>query len=132
MRRVILATCVLLAMGGAAEAESTKPVQRFVCVFDEHVSPETTRLSSKSPLRIEFIVDGTGHAFAVGRNVYPVKVIPGDNGITFLEVLVTGCRSDDNNQQTGESGAQPPHHHCWRVGSQSVLWHLRVRAVCEN
>ena len=88
---VILATCVLLAMGGAAEAESTKPVQRFVYVFDEHVSPETTRLSSKSPLRIEFIVDGTGHAFAVGRNVYPVKVIPGDNGITFLEVLVTGA-----------------------------------------
>ena len=91
MRGVILATCVLLAMGGAAKAESTKPVQRFVCVFDEHVSPETTRLSSKSPLRIEFIVDGTGHAFAVGRNVYPVKVIPGDNGITFLEVLVTGA-----------------------------------------
>ena len=24
-------------------------------------------------------------------NVYPVKVIPGDNGITFLEVLVTGA-----------------------------------------
>ena len=91
MREVILAACVLLAMGGAAGAESTKPVQRFVCVFDKHVSPETTRLSSRSPLRIEFLVDGTGHAFAVGRNVYPVKVIPGENGITFLEVLVTGA-----------------------------------------
>ena len=91
MRGVILAACVLLAMGGAAGAESTKPVQRFVCVFDKHVSPETTRHSSRSPLRIEFMVDGTGHAFAVGRNVYPVKVISGENGITFLEVLVTGA-----------------------------------------
>ena len=32
MRGVILAACVLLVMGGAARAESTKPVQRFVCV----------------------------------------------------------------------------------------------------
>ena len=87
----ILATCVLLAMGGAAVAESAKPVQRFVCVFDKHASPETNRLSSANPLRIEFMVDGTGHAFAAGRNVYPVKVIPGDNGVTFLEVLVTGA-----------------------------------------
>lgn len=91
MRGAILATCVLLAMSGAAVAESAKPVQRFVCVFDQHVSPETTRPSSVNPLRIEFMVDGTGHAFAVGRNVYPVKVIPGDNGITFLEVLITGA-----------------------------------------
>jgi hypothetical protein len=82
---------VLLAMGGAAMAESAKPVQRFVCVFDKHVSAETSRLSSTNPLRIEFMVDGTGHAFAVGRNVYPVKVMPGDNGVTFLEVLVTGA-----------------------------------------
>ena len=91
MRGVILATYVLLAMGGAVGAESTKPVQRFVCVFDKHVSPDTTQLSDKSPLRIEFMVDGTGHAFAVGRNIYPVHVIPGDSGITFLEVLVTGA-----------------------------------------
>ena len=89
MRRVLLATCVLLAMDGAAKAENT--VKRFVCVFDEHVSPETPRLSSKSPLRLEFMVDGTGHGFAVGRNTYPVKVLPGDNGVTFLEVLVTGA-----------------------------------------
>ena len=91
VRGVILAVCMLLAMGGAAMAESTEPVQRFVCVFDMHVSPETTRLSDKSPLRIEFMVDGTGRAYAVGRNIYPVKVIPGDSGITFLEVLVTGA-----------------------------------------
>ena len=91
MRGAILATCVLLAMGGAAMADSVKPVQRFVCVFDKHVSAETSRLSSTNPLRIEFMVDGTGHAFAVGRNVYPVRVIPGDNGVTFLEVLVTGA-----------------------------------------
>ena len=37
------------------------------------------------------MVDGTGHAFAVGRNVYPVMVIPGDSGMTFLEVLATGA-----------------------------------------
>ena len=91
MRGVILAACALLAVGGAAWAESIKPVQRFVCVFDKHVSPETTRLSSKSPLRTEFMVDATGRAFGVGRYVYPVKVLPGNNGITFLEVLVTGA-----------------------------------------
>ena len=37
------------------------------------------------------MVDGIGHIFAVGRNVHPFKVIPGDNGITFLEMLITGA-----------------------------------------
>ncbi len=87
----ILATCVLLAMGAAAMANSAKPVQRFVCVFDKHVSAKTSRLSSTNPLRIEFMVDGTGDAFAVGQYINPVRVIPGDNGVTFLEVLVTGA-----------------------------------------
>ena len=91
MRGVILATCVLLAAIVAAGAESAKPAQRFVCVFDEHVPPEATRLSNKSTLRIEFIVDGTGHAFAVGRNVNRVKVISGIDGMTFPEALVTGA-----------------------------------------
>ena len=91
MRGAILATCVLLEMGGAAMAENTTSVQRFECMFDKHVSTEISRPANTSPLRIEFMVDGTGHAFAVGRNVYPVKVIPGSNGVTFLEVLVTGA-----------------------------------------
>ena len=69
MRGMIHATCVLLAMCRTAAAESTKSVQRFVCVFDKHVSPETTRLSSVNPLRIKFVVDRTGHAFAVAGNV---------------------------------------------------------------
>lgn len=87
----MLAAFMLLATDGAVGVESVKPVQRFVCLFDEYVSPETTGLSRENPLRIEFMVDGTGHAFAVGRNVYPVKVVPGATGITFLEVLATGA-----------------------------------------
>ena len=103
VRGVILATCVLLAAVVAAGAESTKPAQRFVCVFDEHVPPKTTRLSNKNTLRIEFIVDGSGHAFAVGRNVNPVKVISGIDGMTFLEVLVTGAVQTTTMNKRGEA-----------------------------
>ena len=71
MRGVVLATCMLVAMNAAAEAESTKTVQRFVCVFDEHVSAETTVFSRTDPLHLQFIVRGDGSAYAVGRNVYP-------------------------------------------------------------
>ncbi|MCY4303839.1 MAG: hypothetical protein OXC62_03505 [Aestuariivita sp.] len=42
-------------------------------------------------MRIEFTIDGTGHAFAVGRNVYPVQVVTGYQGTTFFEVLATGA-----------------------------------------
>ncbi len=91
MRGTLLAACVLLTVDGAA-AESAKPVLHFVCVFERYVSPETGRLSrAADPLRFEFTVDKAGRAFAVGRDVYPVKVITGDSGVTFLEVLATGA-----------------------------------------
>ena len=55
------------------------------------------------PLRYEFVVDGTGHAFAIGRNVYPVQVIKGSEGITFLEVLKTGAVQTTTIQKTGKA-----------------------------
>ena len=91
MRGVVLATCMLVAMNAAAEAESTKTVQRFVCVFDEHVSAETTVFSRTDPLHLQFIVRGDGSAYAVGRNVYPAEWRLGYSGVTFLEVLKTGA-----------------------------------------
>ncbi len=66
-------------------------VQRFSCVFKERVSQDMDTAVPEKPLRIEFIVDETGHAFAVGRNVFPVRSIVGDQGITFLEELSTGA-----------------------------------------
>ena len=103
MRGVILATCMLFAVSAATEAESTKPVQRFVCVFDEHVSAETTGLSRNSPLRFEFIVDETGEAFAVAHKVYPVKWLLGDSGMTFFEVLTTGAVQTTTINDLGEA-----------------------------
>ena len=104
VRGVVLATCMLLvAMNAAAEAESTKPVQRFVCVFDEHVSAETTGLSRTSPLRFEFIVDETGYAFAVAQIAYPVKWLLGDSGMTFFEVLTTGAVQTTTINDQGEA-----------------------------
>ena len=58
---------------------------RPVCVAHDE------RITAQSPLRFEFLVDATGHAFAVGRFVAPIKVISGDSAITFLEVLKTGA-----------------------------------------
>ncbi|MYG52990.1 MAG: hypothetical protein F4204_11780 [Rhodospirillaceae bacterium] len=91
MRGIILAAFVLLATGGAVGAERAKPVQRFVCLFDKHISPETDGISHKSPLTYEFTVDGTGQAFAVGKNIYPVRVVVGDRAVTFLEELASGA-----------------------------------------
>ena len=79
---------LLALMAGPAAAESS--VTRFVCVFDRHVTPDLgIVISSENPLKLELVVDATGHAFAVGRNVYPVRVHTGDKGVTFLEELVT-------------------------------------------
>ncbi len=96
----LLVLCVA-AVSGSVKAEST--VQRFVCVFDRHVSPETNGVSSDSTLRTEFVVDGTGHAFAVGRNVYPVRVVVGNQGVTFLEELVTGAVQTTTIHETGSA-----------------------------
>ena len=93
---------LLLTTSGSA-ASSERSVQRFLCVFDQHVSPETGRISRDNPLRYEFVVDGTGHAFAVARNVYPVEVITGDQGITFLEVLKTGAVQTTTIHKTGSA-----------------------------
>lgn len=65
---------ISLALNPIGSSASERPI-RFLCVFDRHVSPETGRVSRSNPLRYEFVVDGTGHAFAVGRNVYPVQAI---------------------------------------------------------
>ena len=101
MRGLVLAACALLATGGAALAE--KPVQRFVCVFDRHVSPETNGIAAQRPLRFEFMVDATGHAFAVGQFVVPIKVITGDSAITFLEVLKTGGVQSTTMNKSGDA-----------------------------
>ena len=62
-----------------------------------------SQLSSANPLRIEFMIDGTGHAFAVGHNVYPVEAIPGANGVTFLEVLESGAVQTTTVNKQGEA-----------------------------
>ena len=113
MRRVfrdafILAVVISLGLSplfttSGSAASSERPVQRFLCVFDQHVSPKTGQISRDDSLRYEFVVDETGHAFAVGRNVYPVKVITGDQGITFLEVLKTGAVQTTTIHKTGSA-----------------------------
>ena len=101
---------MLVAMNAVAEAESTKTVQRFVCVFDEHVSAETTGFSRTDPLHLQFIVRGDGSAYAVGRNIYPAEWRLGYSGVTFVEVLKTGAVQTTTIDHQGESCAQPPHH----------------------
>ena len=100
MRTLLRVVCVLVAVSGSAAAE--QPV-RFFCVFNQYVSPETEGISHAEPLRIEFVVDGTGHAFAVGRNVYPVRIVTGDQGITFLEELVSGAVQSTTIHKTGDA-----------------------------
>ena len=84
-----LAICLWWAM--PTSAEDHLPIQHFSCVFEERVSPTTGGVSHTETLRIEFFVDRTGHAFAVGRNVYPVRVVVGDQGVTYLEELASGA-----------------------------------------
>ena len=86
---------------GSAAAQST--VQRFTCTFDRHMSPTTDGVSRGDPLTIEFVVDGTGHAFAVGRNVYPVRMVKGYAGVTFLEELATGVVQTTTIHKNGEA-----------------------------
>ena len=91
MRGVVRAMWMLMVMNATAEAESITTVQRFVCVFDEHVSAETGVISRTSPLHLEFIVGENGGAYAVGSDVYPAEWRLGYSGVTFLEVLKTGA-----------------------------------------
>ena len=89
-------------MAGPAAAESS--VARFVCVFESHVTPDLgIVVSSENPLKLELVVDATGYAFAVGRNVYPVRVHTGDKGVTFLEELVTGAVQSTTVQLDGRA-----------------------------
>ena len=90
-------------MCGANSTAAQQSLQRFVCAFDRHVSPDKGRISKSEILRIEFTIDGTGHAFAVGRNVYPVQVVTGDQGITFLEVLATGAVQTTTVHRSGDA-----------------------------
>ena len=91
----------MATLGGSGRAEAG-PL-RFLCVFDQHVSQETGHISRDIPLSYEFVVDGTGHAFAVARNVYPVEVITGDESITFLEVLESGAVQTTTIHETGRA-----------------------------
>ncbi len=88
MRTIVIAA-ILASL--AHDTAAALPVQRFFCVFERYVSPKTNGLSYSDPLRVEFVVDGTGAAFAVGKNVYPVRLVTGDLGVTFLEELGTGA-----------------------------------------
>ena len=93
---------ILALMAGPAAAESS--VTRFVCVFDRHVTPDLgIVVSSENPVKLELVVDATGHAFAVGRNVYPVRVHTGDKGVTFLEELITGVVQSTTVQLDGRA-----------------------------
>ena len=87
MRQIVLMLMFLLIQSTMATAKS----YRFTCIFPLHVSQDTDGPSSDDPLKFEFTVDATGHGFAVGENVYPVEVITGSNGVTFLEKLMTGA-----------------------------------------
>ena len=99
--RAVLISCLVAVFFGSTVAESA--VQRFTCVFDRHMSPETDGVSGESSLSVEFVVDGTGQAFAVGRNVYPVRLVVGDQGVTFLEELVTGVVQTTTIHKNGEA-----------------------------
>ena len=88
MRSVLIAGLVWLLFGSTV-AESA--VQRFTCVFDRHVSPNTNGVSRSDTMRLEFVIDGMGDAYAIGQFVEPVRWVVGDQGVTFLEELRTGA-----------------------------------------
>ena len=100
MRSVLIAGLMWLLFGSTV-AESA--VQRFTCVFDRHVSPDTNGVSNTDPLRFEFVVDGMGDAFAVGKNVYPVRFVIGYWGVTFLEELKSGAVQSTTIHTNGEA-----------------------------
>ena len=87
MRQIMLMLMFLLIQPIMASAKS----YRFTCTFPLHVSKDTDGPSNDDPLKYEFTVDATGHGFAVSENVYPVEIITGSNGVTFLEKLTTGA-----------------------------------------
>lgn len=98
--RGVLISCLVAAFFGSTVAASG--VQRFTCVFDRHVSPETGGISRDSPLSYEFVA-GPGYAFAIGRDVYPVRLVVGDEGVTFLEELPTGVVQTTTIHKSGEA-----------------------------
>ena len=100
MRSVLIAGLVWLLFGSTG-AESA--VQRFTCVFDRHVSPDTSGVSRADPLRYEFVVDEQGGAFAVANNVYPVRFVIGYEGVTFLEELKSGVVQSTTIHTNGEA-----------------------------
>lgn len=89
MRAALCAAVAVICVWPRTEA--TAKVLRFVCSFDNYVSPKTRGITRGSTLRYEFVIDGTGHAFAVGKNVYPVRVFTGSRSLTFLEELESGA-----------------------------------------
>ena len=76
----------------------------LLVIRHDALGPETGRVSRDDSLRYEFLADGTGHALAVGRNVHPVQVVTGDQGITLLEVLKTGAVQTIAILMTGGAG----------------------------
>ena len=91
MFRWIVASVAIILLAALSVQAEPVGVQRFKCVFDRHLSPDTNGISRADPLRFEFVVDGTGQAFAIGESVYPVRFVIGDQGVTFLEELITGA-----------------------------------------
>ena len=96
----IVAFAVMSAWWGS---EAAAKVMRFTCSFDDYVSPKTSGITRGDSLRYEFAIDGTGHAFAVGKNVYPVRVFTGSRSLTFLEELESGAIQSTTIHQSGRA-----------------------------
>ena len=103
MSRWIVASVAFILLAALSVQAEPVGIQRFKCVFDRYVSPDTNGVSNTDSLRYEFVVDGTGHAFAVGKNVYPVRVVTGYEGVTFLEELASGAVQSTTIHTNGEA-----------------------------
>ena len=89
-RWIVASVAILLFAALSVQAELVG-VQRFKCVFDRHVSPDTNGVSRSETMRFLFVVDGMGNAYAIGTFVEPVRLVVGYQGVTFLEELATGA-----------------------------------------
>ena len=89
--RAVLILCAALVAAGPARGQ--KAPAKFTCTFERQASPETGKISKVKPFKLNFLIDITSRkAYMVGNNgVAEVRLVAGDTGMTFLEVLGTGA-----------------------------------------
>ncbi len=84
-----LIPAILLSLFAASNVSAE--IKTFVCDYPTW-SDEEGNHPHKDPFVLTFILDGeTGKAYLKGNlGTEDVQVIPGDNGITFIEITDTG------------------------------------------